>query len=204
MISINLLPYRERVRQRRRQAFRQALWLALLLGGLLAALAQWALQEKMQQQQARNQLLLAELQKMDLQIASMARLREEIARLQARRLAVENLQAGRHLPVRVLTDLAQKLPPLAYLTSLHQDSQRMTLQGVARSNETVSEFLRNLDQAPDWYSQPELQEIVAAPVQGQSKQKVKAVHFTIRLQLPRAAGLGDAPTVALQPVARRS
>ena len=84
--------------------------------------------------------------------------------MRARQQAVEDLQADRNLPVHLLTELVKQMPDGVYIVSMRQDNQTVTLQGVAQSNERVSELLRNLANNTPWFSKPELVEIVAGTV----------------------------------------
>ena len=45
-------------------------------------------------------------------------------------------------------------PDGVYLTSMKQDNQTVTLQGMAQSNERVSELLRNLGNNSPWLVKP--------------------------------------------------
>jgi type IV pilus assembly protein PilN len=69
---------------------------------------------------------------------------------------------------------------------MRQDSQNVTLQGVAQSNERVSELLRNLGNNTPWFSKPELVEIVAGAVALTPRDQRRVANFTIRVRLTRA------------------
>jgi type IV pilus assembly protein PilN len=86
----------------------------------------------------------SEIKRLEGQIKDIASLESEIAALRARQQAVEDLQADRNVPVHLLTELVKQLPDGVYISSMRQDRQTVTLQGVAQSNERVSELLRNL------------------------------------------------------------
>ena len=124
-------------------------------------------------QQSRNRVLTTEIKKLDAQIKDIATLQAEIEALRARQQAVEDLQADRNMPVHLLNELVRQLPEGVYLTSVRQDGQVVTLNGMAQSNERVSELLRNLArQLARGWSSPELIEIKApaVPARPQSDQ----------------------------------
>ena len=187
MILINLLPHREAARKRRKDAFNVSLGLAALTGGLLAGAVFLAFQSQISAQQGRNQMLQTEIKRFDAQIKDIAGLESEITALRARQQAVEDLQADRNLPVHLLTELVKQLPDGVYIVSMRQENQTVTLQGVAQSNERVSELLRNLGNNTPWFSKPELIEIVAGSVTLPPREQRRVANFTIRVHLLRAS-----------------
>jgi type IV pilus assembly protein PilN len=184
VILINLLPHREAARKKRQDIFNVSLGASALAGGLIAGLIFLWIQGQIAFQQAQNKVLSAEIKKLDSQIKDIAVLEEEIAALRARQQAVENLQADRNLPVHLMTDLVKYLPEGLYIVSMRQDNQLINLQGVAQSQERVSELLRNLSNNAAWFTRPELIEIVAARVT--LGREVRPVfNFTMRVRLVR-------------------
>ncbi len=193
MILINLLPHREIARKRRKELFNVSLGLSVFVGGLVAGLIFLWFQSQISTQQDQNQLLQSEIGKFDLQIKEIAGLEGEIAALLARQQAVENLQADRNMPVHLLTELVQQLPDGVYISSLRQDGQNVALQGVAQSNERVSELLRNLANHSPWFSRPELVEIVAGSVNLSPRDVRRVSNFQIRVKLVRATEAQQKP-----------
>jgi type IV pilus assembly protein PilN len=193
VILINLLPHRETARKRRKELFNVSLGLSVFVGGLVAGLIFLWFQSQISTQQDQNQLLQSEIGKFDLQIKEIAGLEGEIAALLARQQAVENLQADRNMPVHLLTELVQQLPDGVYISSLRQDGQNVALQGVAQSNERVSELLRNLANNSPWFSRPELVEIVAGSVNLSPRDVRRVSNFQIRVKLVRATEAQQKP-----------
>ena len=187
MILINLLPHREAARKRRVELFNVSLGVAFLVGGLLAGLIFLWYQAQIMGQQEKNQILQSEITKFNVQIKAIAGLEAEIAALRARQQAVEDLQADRNLPVHLLTQLVQQTPDGVYIVTMRQENQSVTLQGVAQSNERVSELLRNLGNNTPWFSKPELVEIVAGTVALTPREQRRVANFTIRVALVRAS-----------------
>ncbi len=187
MILINLLPHREAARKLRRDIFNVSLGASALAGGLLAGIIFLWYQAQISGQQAKNQILQSEIKLFDAQIKDIAGLETEIAALRARQQAVEDLQADRNLPVHLLTELVKQLPDGVYIANMRQENQVVTLQGVAQSNERVSELLRNLGNNTPWFSKPELVEIVAGSVALTPRDQRRVANFTIRVRLTRAS-----------------
>ncbi len=200
MILINLLPHREAARKRRKDLFNVGLGVSALTGGLLAGLVFLWFQTQISAQRDANQMLQTEITKFDAQIKDIAGLEAEIAALRARQQAVEDLQSDRNLPVHLLTELARQLPEGVYVNNMHQDGQKVSLQGVAQSNERVSELLRNLGNNSPWFSRPELVEIVAGSVALTPRDLRRVANFNIKVTLVRASEAEKvAPVSAGQP-----
>ncbi|HMS04617.1 MAG TPA: PilN domain-containing protein [Burkholderiaceae bacterium] len=188
MILINLLPHREAARKRRREAFYASLGLAVVLGLLMSGLVYLWLDQQISAQQGRNDYLKSEITKLDGQIKEISTLQAEITALQARQKAVEDLQSDRNLPVHLLNGLVQLLPDGVYLTTLRQENNNIIIQGVAQSNERVSELLRSLSTLSEWIKRPELVEIIAVNVNTGGKDLRRVSQFSIRATLDRGKG----------------
>lgn len=200
MILINLLPHRETARKRRQDVLNVSLGVSALVGGLFAGIIFLWFQTQISVQQGKNQLLQNEIKRFDNQIKEIAGLEAEIAALRARQQAVEDLQADRNLPVHLLAELVKQLPDGVYIASLRQENQNVTLQGVAQSNERVSELLRNLGNNSPWFARPELVEIVAASVSLTPREQRRVSNFVIRVRLIRASDAAKARTTSSSPV----
>lgn len=200
MILINLLPHREAARKRRKEAFFATLGAAALFGLLLAGATFLWYQAGISSQQSKNTYLQSEIKKLEGEIKEISTLQTEIAALRARQQAVEDLQGDRNLPVHLLNELVRQLPDGVYLASMKQENQAVTLQGMAQSNERVSELLRNLGNNSPWLVKPELVEITAGTVTLSPRDQRRVANFTMRIGLKRptdaqkaAAPTGKAP-----------
>lgn len=207
MILINLLPHREAARKRRKQAFQVTMLMAFLAGLLIAGLIYWLLQNRIADQQATNGILQAEIQVLEKQIKEIAGLEGEIAALRARQKAVEDLQSDRNLPVHLLHELVAQLPEGVFITSLKQENQVISMQGMAQSNERVSEMLRNLTDNTPWFSKPELTEIVATTLSLTPKDQRRVASFNLRFRLMRTSeaqkAMDASPAAAPAPIGGR-
>ncbi len=196
MILINLLPHREAARKRRRENFQATMLASALIGLVIAGAIYWWFQMQIEEQQGKNQFLQSEIKLLEGQIKEIATIEEEIAALRARQKAVEDLQSDRNLPVHLLSELVQQLPDGVYITALKQTNQSVALQGMAQSNERVSEMLRNLSNNTPWLSKPELVEIVAANVALTPRDQRRVSAFNLRFQLMRSSEAQKAMEVA--------
>jgi len=187
VILINLLPHREAARKRRRETFQATMLASALVGLVIAGGIYWWFQMQIEEQQGKNQFLQTEIKVLEGQIKEIATIEEEIAALRARQKAVEDLQSDRNLPVHLLSELVQQLPDGVYITTLKQTDQTVAMQGMAQSNERVSEMLRNLSNNTPWLSKPELVEIVASNVSLSPRDQRRVAAFNLRFQLMRSS-----------------
>jgi type IV pilus assembly protein PilN len=81
-----------------------------------------------------------------------------------------------------------------------QADQSVTINGVAQSNERVSELLRNLANNTPWFAKPELVEIVAGTVALSPRDQKRVSNFVIKVKLVRATEAEKAAQAA-QPAA---
>lgn len=186
MILINLLPHREAARKRRKEVFSISIGVAALMGGIIASAIFLWYQGSISSQQDNNNLLGAEIKKLEAQIKDIDGLEKEIAALRARQQAVEDLQSDRNLPVHLLTEIVNQLPDGVYISKLVQLDQMVTLNGTAQSNERVAELFRNLAVNTPWFTKPELVEIVAGVVTIPPKEQKRVSNFVIKVRLVRA------------------
>jgi type IV pilus assembly protein PilN len=194
MIRINLLPHREAKRRERKNLF-YALLVMSAVSGLLVVMGVGSYHaHQLSQQENRNAFIKAENTRLDGQIKEIASLKQEIDALKARQQAVEDLQSDRNQPVYLMAEMVKQVPEGVYLRSLKQVGQKVALNGVAQSNERVSDLLRNLGNSSSWLERPELVEIRA--VQLAAKDARKAYEFTVNVGIRRAR---DVQAVAAAP-----
>lgn len=195
MILINLLPHREAARKRQKERFFTQLALSAMLGGVIGGAIYTWYQGQISAQQDRNQFLTQEIAKLDAEIKDIATLQQQIASLRARQAAVEDLQAGRNLPVYLLEELVNQLPEGVFLRSMKQENMSVLLTGTAQSQERVSELLRNLSNNSPSLTRPELVEIVSANAAISGTDARRVSNFTLRatLRKPAPAAAGAAP-----------
>ena len=186
MILINLLPHREAARKRRRDTFFAALGASAVMGGIIAGVIYGWYAAQISNQQGKNLLLQSEIKKLEAQIKDIANLRAEIDALKARQKAVEDLQTDRNIPVHLLNELVKQTPEGVYLTTIRQTGQIVTVQGIAQSNERVSEFLRNTLYSSPWLEKPELVEIRAGGAQG-GRGRLYDFSMRVAIKRPQAA-----------------
>jgi len=144
MARINLLPWREWERERKRKEF-----LGNLAGVLVGAVALvlvfgWYLDGQIESQQERNAFLEREITELDRKIAEIENLQKTRDELLARMRVIQELQGNRPVIVRIFDELVRTLAKGVHFRELTMQGNRLTVAGVAESNNRISSLMRNL------------------------------------------------------------
>ncbi|WP_085318404.1 PilN domain-containing protein [Derxia lacustris] len=198
-ITINLLPHRELKRAQRRRDFYVLAGLFAGAGAAIVLLVGAIISGYVAAQESRNDFIKQENAALDKQIGEVATLKQEIDALRERQQAVENLQTDRNIPVYLFTELVNQVPEGIYLRAFKQDGMRVTLTGLAQSNERVSELLRNLANNSPYIEKPNLIEIKVS--QQQSKRGARLFDFSLDMMLKRPTADQPAPAPGKRPAA---
>ena len=198
MARINLLPWREEARRERQRQFLYSLMGTLVLGAVLVLIVGMFFDQKISDQEARNQRIQVEINRLEQRIQRIAELEETRARLVARKQIIESLQASRSLTVELLDKLAKTIPVGVTLTNVRQQGTNLTLLGTSQSNARVSAYLQALE-SMDLFDKPELQYVRASqrPIS-----RYETYEFAIRVRLDNTPdeeeneAAGDAPVGA--------
>jgi len=149
MIRINLLPFRVRIRKESVRQFISVYLLSVVLV-LVSICYLWIRQT--------NQIsvLDARLKEVTREADSFARyekILQELLRkkeiIETKRRVIQDLQKDRDKLVRILALMSISLPAeRVWFEKLLQSGNSITVEGIALSNETIAEFMRNLEVSP--------------------------------------------------------
>ncbi len=162
MARINLLPWREWERERRKKEFLVNLGGVLVAGVALVAVFGWYLGGRIEDQESRNAYLQKEIAVLDQKIAEIRDLQKTRDELLARMRVIQELQGNRPVIVRVFDELVRTLAKGVHFRSLAMQGNRLSVEGVAESNNRISTLMRNLDNS-DWFASPNLKSIKEDP-----------------------------------------
>ncbi|HWU75624.1 MAG TPA: PilN domain-containing protein [Rhodanobacter sp.] len=155
MAHVNLLPWRAERRKQREREFYMQLVAAFVVGlGLLLLWIFW-MDQRIDNQNDRNAYLQTEIKQLDVRIAKIKDLETVREHLLARKQIIEQLQADRSQMVHLFDELVKTIPSNARLTAMKQSGQTMSLDGVAQSNASVAEYMRNIEASP-WMGHADL------------------------------------------------
>jgi type IV pilus assembly protein PilN len=180
MAKVNLLPWRAERRRERQQKFYVMLGVAAGFGLAIgvAAVAFYSFQNDGQTE--RNNYLQARITELDSQIQQIAELDKEKATLLRRKDVIEQLQSNRSQMVHLFDELVRTIPEGVRLTSVKQDGNKLTLEGLSQSNARVSAYMRNIE-ASGWMTSPDLSVI---EVRGDDKTLPYAFNLSLTLIRP--------------------
>jgi type IV pilus assembly protein PilN len=179
MARINLLPWREEARRERQRQFLYSLMATLVLGAILVLIVGLFFDQRISYQEARNQQIQVEINRLQQRINRIAELERTRNRLLSRKQIIESLQASRSLTVELLDKLAKTIPVGVTLTTVRQQGMNLTLLGTSQSNARVSAYLQSLE-GMDLFVGPELQYVRAAE---QPESRTETYEFAIRVRL---------------------
>ena len=179
MARINLLPWREEARRDRQRQFLYSLMATLVLGAVVVLIVGLFFDQKISDQEARNQRITQEIQRLDQRIARISELENTRNRLISRKQIIESLQASRSLTVELLDKMAKSIPTGVTLTNVRQQGTVLTLLGTSQSNAKVSAYLQSLE-GMDLFVKPELQYVRR---QANPANRVEDYEFAIRVVL---------------------
>lgn len=155
MAHVNLLPWRAERRKQREREFYMQLAAAFVIAVLVLLLWIFWMNQRIDNQNDRNAYLQTEIKQLDVRIAKIKDLEKVREHLLARKKIIEQLQADRSQMVHLFDELVKTIPTSARLTALKQSGQSMTLDGVAQSNASVAEYMRNIESSP-WMGHADL------------------------------------------------
>jgi type IV pilus assembly protein PilN len=179
MARINLLPWREEARKERQRQFLYSLMGTLVLGAILVLIIGLFFDQRISYQEARNQQIQIEINRLQQRINRIAELEKTRDRLLSRKQIIESLQASRSLTVELLDKLAKTIPVGVTLATVRQQGSNLTLMGTSQSNARVSAYLQSLEEM-DLFVKPELQYVRTAQRQ---TNRVEPYEFAIRVKL---------------------
>ena len=184
MAQINLLPWREERRQIQKKEFLATVALVLAFAAGLVLLGDRIVNSQIENQAARNLYLTENIKELDKAVAEIRDLQKRRNQLLDRMKVIQELQGNRPIIVRVLDQLVRTVPDGVFYTSLTTKDKRITINGIAESNNRVSSLMRRLE-ASDWLASPTLDKVHAAPEFGDQANKFE---LSVNVQAPAIEG----------------
>lgn len=158
MININLLPWRALREKERQQEFFFLLLVAIGFCVVICLIIHSLFARQLSRQLVVNDYLSQQITTVDQQIIDVSGIKQQKNDLLRRLEIIHALQTSRVLLVAMFNNFANILPNGIYITSIKKDHNLITITGKARSNQQVSELMKNIDASPS-FSDPILTEI---------------------------------------------
>jgi type IV pilus assembly protein PilN len=134
-------------------------------------------------QESRNAYMKDQIKQLDGQLAEIKELDKTKSKLLARKQIIEQLQASRSQMVHLFDELVKTIPDSVRLASLKQAGDTLTLEGVAQSNASVANYMRNLDNSK-WLTHSDL---IKTEVKGTDKRNRYEFGLNVKLRPPENA-----------------
>lgn len=183
MIRINLLPIRQ---LKKRQRLKSELWgfsIVFVLVLLVLAVGWVVLSGKIANLQ--DEIAMLENKKQSYQpiLNQIETLKKEKQMVEQKLDTIKKLQEGAKVTVHVLDEVASRTPTSRmWLNSLQQSAGRLQLQGIALDNETIAQYMQQLE-ASKYFNNTELTNSAQTDV---AKQKLKSFSLTINVITPNS------------------
>jgi type IV pilus assembly protein PilN len=145
MPRINLLPWREQQRIERKKAFAVGMVGAVIAALGVAGIGWFLMNQMIDAQRDRNELLRTEIRELDKKIEEINNLEAQKQQHIARMEIIEKLQRSRPEIVHVFDTFTRIIPDGVYLTSVRQTGRNFQIQGVSQSPTRVSDFMRSIE-----------------------------------------------------------
>ncbi|MEH6468940.1 MAG: PilN domain-containing protein [Porticoccus sp.] len=158
MAKINLLPWREAYRTEKKKEFLSLIVVVLVVAVLAAFGWDRVVNNQIESQNSRNQLLKSEIAKLDKQVAEIQELKKRRQDLLDRMQVIQELQGNRPEIVKVYDEFVRAVPDGVYFTKMIRKGSQISLVGFAESNNRVSALMRRLD-ASYKFSEPNLTKV---------------------------------------------
>mgnify|MGYP000969667988 FL=1 len=158
MTRINLLPWREARRAQRRRVLVSMLVAAALTAMGIIFLVYMEINNRIEYQQERNNYLRGEIARLKKAAEELQELQKTKSRLVDRLNVIQKLQTSRPGMVQMLDQLVRLVPQDIYLTEFKTTSAQVTLRGIAKSDNVISDFMRAIRDAK-LFGEPALQVI---------------------------------------------
>lgn len=183
MIRINLLPIRQMKKRQRLKTELLGFSAVFILVLLILAGGWFALSGKIANLQDELVTLANKKQTYQPILKQIDTLKKEKQMVEQKLDSIKKLQAGAKVTVRVLDEVASRTPTSRlWLSSLQQSAGRLQLQGIALDNETIAQYMRQLE-ASEYFEKTELTSSAQTDV---AKQKLKSFSLTINVITPNS------------------
>lgn len=158
MININLLPWRIQLQKEKQREFIFLIFVGLGISIFICLIVHLYLARQLSKQTSVNNYLLEQITIVDQQITEVNTIKQQKNDLIRRLYIIHQLQTSRVELVEMFNAFINVLPPGIYITSIKKSGNMVTINGQARSNQQVSQLMKNIG-ASSSFSNPVLTEI---------------------------------------------
>lgn len=167
MAKINLLPWREAHRAEKKKEFVTLLGMVLIFGAVVALGWDRVVNNQIDAQNSRNQVLTSEIAKLEKEVAEIEELSKRRQNLLDRIKVIQEIQGNRPEIVKIYDEFVRSVPDGVYFTEMVREGESISLVGYAKSNSRVSVLMRRLDSSYK-FTEPNLTKVEANDILGEN------------------------------------
>jgi type IV pilus assembly protein PilN len=145
MISINLLPWRDKEKKIYERQFWALCSMTIILSILIGTIWKNSIQSQANLKNIENSQLKNEIAMLDDRLTAIASIKKENETLLSHIQMIQALHYNRSNTVDLMSDIATAVPPGLVLTSLVREADTIIIEGKAESNSQVAQFMRNIE-----------------------------------------------------------
>jgi len=196
MIRINLLPVREARRAANMRKQGMLLLMAAGAGVVVCILISTWMAARIAHERSLVTAREAELKKLEATMNEVKKFQAEQQEIEQKLAIIDQIEAARMGPVKIMDELATRIPQRVWLTKMVEKGGVLELEGRSIDAEVVADFVVALEESP-MLSNVDLQETKLEEVEG-----LKLSEFKLTAQYPFLKNPGQpADTKAKKPVA---
>ena len=184
MAKINLLPWREAYRGEKKKEFLTLIVMVLVFAAVVAFGWDRVVNNQIDSQFSRNQVLKGEISKLDKEVAEIEELTKRRQNLLDRIKVIQEVQGNRPEIVKMYDEFVRSVPDGVYFTEMVREGEIISLVGFAKSNSRVSVLMRRLDVSYK-FTEPNLTKVEANDMLGENgsqfEMQVKIVQPNIEI-----------------------
>ncbi|MDC0535858.1 PilN domain-containing protein [Francisellaceae bacterium] len=187
IVSVNLLPWRNKRRQQAKKLFMISLLISALASICIVFSAWWFFSMQVDNQTKRNKYLSDQIDVFNKKIEQIAVIKTLKADLTERIQMIEGLQNERSVVVYIFDILNDIIPDGVYLTDMSKRENSLQIIGVTDSNSQISKLMRSINNEKEtaWFRGSVLHEI--KNVQNKSSDRLNEFRLTLTLDPSEAS-----------------
>jgi len=145
MIRINLLSDRDAIRKESTRQQLSIYLLSIVLAVVVLAGVQFTLYQKKKSLEEKIRVVEKELSDLKVKVGEVQKYKDAKTELEQKLSVIETLERGKMLTALLLDRIAERIPEKMWLERLSLKASHISLQGYAIDNETIANFMKDLE-----------------------------------------------------------
>lgn len=145
MIRINLLSDRDAIRKESTRQQLSIYLLSIVLAVVVLAGVQFTLYQKKRSLEEKIRVVEKELSDLKVKVGEVQKYKDAKTELEQKLSVIETLERGKMLTALLMDRIAERIPEKMWLERLSLKTSQISLQGYAIDNETIANFMKDLE-----------------------------------------------------------